>query len=181
MTDALPPHYYLHNFRFVMDWVADQHGDLLTPEESAVIQTFHQLDQDGQCLLVRMLGRKGCWFRADKLRYAEIEDHARAAEQLVCGELISLDAPLSLEELASILARQELRTLFADQLRCYTSPRTDVLVELLREHYPAPVSWTEWTRNQLAPLYRLEVQHLRDTLRVLLFGSGDEDPTPRVQ
>src|SRR5690606_41518265 len=100
MTDALPPHYYLHNFRFVMDWVADQHGDLLTPEESAFIQTFHQLDKDGQCLLVRMLGGKGCWFRADTLRYAETEDHARAAKQLVRGELPALDAPAALEERA---------------------------------------------------------------------------------
>lgn len=180
MTDALPPHYYLHNFRFVMDWVADQHGDLLTPEESAFIQTFHQLDQDGQCLLVRMLGRKGCWFRADKLRYAEIEDHARAAEQLVCGELISLDAPLSLEELASILTKPELLTLFADHLRSYKNQRKDVLVELLREHYPAPVSWTEWTRNQLAPLYRLEVQHLSDTLQLLFFGNAYQDLTEFV-
>src|SRR5690606_30574135 len=131
MTDALPPHYYLHNFRFVMDWVADQHGALLTPEESAFIQTFHQLDEHVPRMLVGKLGRNGCWCRAGELRYAESGVDARWAVHVVCGELISLDSPLSLEELASIRTKPELLTLFSDDLPSYNNQRKDVLVELL--------------------------------------------------
>lgn len=180
MTEALPPHYYLHNFRFVMDWVADQHGDLLTSEESAFIRTFHQLDQDAQCLLVRMLGRKGCWFRADKLRYAEIADHLRAAEQLIHYELVNHEASLSLSELATVVTKPELLLLFADHLRPYKSQRKEILVELLQEHYPEPATWADWTRGELDLLYRLDVQHISDTFRLLFFGNPYQDLTEFV-
>ena len=180
MTEPLPPHYYLHNFRFVIDWVTDQHSDLLNAEEAAFIQTFNQLNQDSQCLLVRMLGRKGCWFRSAKLRYAEISDHRLAAEQLVQSRLVSLDAPLSITELVNIVTKPELLFLFPDLLQTYKSQRKDILVEVLAEHYPEPANWSQWTRNQLDNLYRLDVQHISDTLRLLFFGNAYQDLTEFV-
>ena len=180
MTEPLPPHYYLHNFRFVIDWVTDQHSDLLNAEEFAFIQTFNQLDQDSQCLLVRMLGRKGCWFRSAKLRYTEIDDQMLAAEQLIQSRLVSLDAPLSITELVNIVTKPELLFLFPDLLKTYKSHRKEILVEVLAEHYPEPASWSEWTRNQLDSLYRLEVQHISDTLRLLFFGNAYQDLTEFV-
>ncbi len=180
MTEPLPPHYYLHNFRFVMDWVADQHGDLLNAEESAFIRHFHQLEQDSQCLLVRMLSRKGAWFRADKLRYAEINNPAQAAEQLIQYGLVTPDAPLSIAELANLVTKPELLSLFAESLQPHKHQRKDLLVELLIERYPETAPWSTWTNNALDRLYQLEVQHISDTLRLLFFGNPYQDLTEFV-
>ena len=163
-----------------MNWVADQHGDLLNAEESAFIHHFHQLEQDSQCLLVRMLSRKGTWFRADKLRYAEINNPAQAAEQLIQYGLVTPDAPLSIAELANLVTKPELLSLFAESLQPHKHQRKDLLVELLIERYPETAPWSAWTNNTLDRLYQLEVQHISDTLRLLFFGNPYQDLTEFV-
>ena len=54
----LAPDYYLHNFRFMVDWVWNRYADLLTAQEQEFIQAFHQINHDAQCLLVRLSSRK---------------------------------------------------------------------------------------------------------------------------
>ena len=61
------PLYYLLNFRSVLEWVRDRHGDLLLEEELAQIASFLDLSSDAQALLTRMIMRKGDLFRLSKL------------------------------------------------------------------------------------------------------------------
>lgn len=70
----LPPHrfYYLHNFQQALDWLAQRYGDLLSEQEADFIAGFARLPQNSRALLVRMLMRRGPWFRASKLAYEEI-------------------------------------------------------------------------------------------------------------
>jgi hypothetical protein len=180
MTEPLPPHYYLTNFRLLLDWVADHHSDLLNDEELHFIRTFTLLDRDSQCLLVRMIGRKGQWFRTSKLQYAEIDDHAAAANRLLASGFISCDAPLSLLELADLVTKPELLQLFDEHLRPYKSQRKDVLIDILKENYTTRLNWSTWMRDRLDKIYRLEVQHISDTLMLLFFGNSYQDLTEFV-
>ncbi|MBF9002478.1 VRR-NUC domain-containing protein [Vibrio nitrifigilis] len=80
----LAPDYYLDNFLRLIEHAHEWYVDLLTEQERDWITTFLSLNHDAQCLLVRLLSRKGEWFRSDKLNYAEIGD--------INGELHALQA-----------------------------------------------------------------------------------------
>ena len=60
-----------------------------------------------QALLVRMVMRKGPWFRASKLVYEEIPRTTEAAAPLEMG-WISADAPMELAELFGLHTKPEL-------------------------------------------------------------------------
>src|SRR5690606_23113295 len=114
MPAPLPdPFYYLNNFRLLLDWVCRHHGDLLTDEERIFIDTFPRLPQAAQALLVRMVMRKGVWFRLDKLEYSEIGDSARALEPLLSYGWVREHAAITLPELFRLLTRAEIARYFA--------------------------------------------------------------------
>ena len=86
----LPPKYYLDNFRFVLDHVRALYEDILTAQESAFADDFNALSEDAQCLYVRLLSRRGDWFRTDKLNYSEISDINAAADELAAEEFLEI-------------------------------------------------------------------------------------------
>ena len=64
--------YYLNNFKKLTEHALDWYADFLSPTESKWLIQFDQLEHCAQCLLVRLLSRRGHWFRSDKLQYDEI-------------------------------------------------------------------------------------------------------------
>ncbi|MDF1762332.1 MAG: VRR-NUC domain-containing protein [Oleibacter sp.] len=86
----LPPFYYLDNFKQLIDQVAFLYSDILDSDELAFIQDFRALSHSSQCLYVRLLSRRGDWFRRDKLHYSEIPDLDSALEQLQRERFISI-------------------------------------------------------------------------------------------
>lgn len=78
----LTPHYYLDNFRYVLDFVKRLYGNLLNDAEWDFIRRFDALGLDAQSLYVRLSNRKGLFFRLNKLNYTEIIDLPGAATQL---------------------------------------------------------------------------------------------------
>ncbi|WCE32403.1 VRR-NUC domain-containing protein [Vibrio sp. SCSIO 43137] len=105
--------YYRSNFDRLVDHARHWYADLLTTEEADWIAKYSNLTTDAQCLLVRLLIRKGEWFRSDKLRYDEISDVSAAARELdQCG-FIDINPAISEQQLAaSLLTRPELIRLF---------------------------------------------------------------------
>lgn len=183
MNSPLPPHYYLDNFCFLLNWVTRHHHDLLNDEEQAFAQKFHQLDRDSQCLLVRMISRKGTRFRAHKLCYAEITDQQQALDKLIAHRLISDDFTLSIEELVSLLTKPELVLLFDEQLRPYKQQSKQHLAQHLSDIYSSDSNtrnWSTWTRHQLGHCYQLNVQHIHNTFMLLFFGNAYQDLTEFV-
>jgi hypothetical protein len=75
--------YYLDNFRKLLDFVSVKYEDLLNDQEKKFISQFHSLSQDAQCLYVRLMSRKGPYFRTDKLAYKEIKNIPKAINELV--------------------------------------------------------------------------------------------------
>ena len=78
----LPEKYYLDNFHFVLSHVAHLYADIINEDERTFYDDFIGLSETAKCLYVRLLSRRGDWFRRDKLAYAEIPDITAAAVEL---------------------------------------------------------------------------------------------------
>lgn len=88
---VLPVYYYLDHFVEMLGFVERTYGTILADEHRAFIVRFHALSKDAQCLLIRMVNRRGAIFNRAHLNYAEISDVARAATELMqCGQARSL-------------------------------------------------------------------------------------------
>ncbi|MGR5166049.1 VRR-NUC domain-containing protein [Vibrio astriarenae] len=131
MTDPveLAPDYYLHNFFKLTQHATEFYPDLLTPAEHRWIEQFHTLSHDAQCLLVRLLSRKGQWFRSDKLNYSEISDlsaaiHALAQQRFICVSN-TLTEP---EVLSALLTKPELCIAFPELKRSLS--KSELLAEM---------------------------------------------------
>ena len=113
----LQPGYYRDNFATLLADVERDHGDLLNASERLFAVEFNALSVNAQRLYVRLLTRRGPWFRLDRLRYAEIAC-APAARELVeegfaalaaSADIVSLDATLAAELAATVPALRLLR------------------------------------------------------------------------
>jgi DNA polymerase-3 subunit epsilon len=83
----LPIDYYHDHFVEMLAFVKATYGSILTEEHDAFVARFQHLSKDAQCLLVRMVNRRGAIFNRALFRYAEISDLERAADDLLaCGQ-----------------------------------------------------------------------------------------------
>src|SRR5438045_262972 len=56
---VLPVYYYRDHFLEMLAFVGEVYGPVLTAEHHAFIARFKGLTQDAQCLLIRMINRRG--------------------------------------------------------------------------------------------------------------------------
>ena len=89
----LPVYYYHDHFLEMLSFVRTTYGPILTDEHDAFVLRFQTLSKDAQCLLIRMVNRRGAIFNRTFFRYAEISDVERAADDLLaCGQARTLKA-----------------------------------------------------------------------------------------
>ncbi|QUS39483.1 exonuclease [Tardiphaga alba] len=79
---SLPVYYYLDHFREMLGFVAETYASILTEEHHNFSRSFGRLSRDAQCLLVRMVNRRGSVFNREHFKYAEIFDLRSALEEL---------------------------------------------------------------------------------------------------
>jgi DNA polymerase III subunit epsilon len=79
---VLPVYYYHDHFTEMLLFVSEAYGPVLTERHRAFVETFKALSKDAQCLLIRMINRRGSLFRHSAFRYAEIADAQRGLEEL---------------------------------------------------------------------------------------------------
>lgn len=135
---VLPDDYYLTNFHKLTSHALEWYADLLQPGELKWCHDFHRLSHDAQCLLVRLLSRKGHWFRSDKLNYAEITDQTHALYDLARAGFISLNPEVDAVAVArELLTNAEIVALYPRLGRSLRKPQ---LIEALKtepiEHVP---------------------------------------------
>ncbi|ELM6623066.1 VRR-NUC domain-containing protein [Vibrio fluvialis] len=110
---TLPDDYYLNNFRKLTSHALEWYADLLTDEERRWLADFDRLSHGGQCLLVRLLLRRGNWFRSDKAEYKEIGDQQQALSELAALGFITLNPDADISTLAEkLLTKAEIIALF---------------------------------------------------------------------
>ena len=174
MRQALEnPFYYLENFRQVLAWVAERHGDLLDDRERAFLDRFNQVPQASQALLVRMVMRKGTLFRASKLRYVEIGCPVQASASLVEHGWIEANPTLELAQLFDLLKKDEL--LRALGHTAHNGQRKRDLLQALQAEHPQAKPFSDWCETLDDLAFGLTISDLCDRLRLMFFGNIHQD------
>jgi len=106
-VSPLPEHYYLHNFCELLQGVAKQYADYLPFDIVNFLSKFNALENDSQCLLVRLLARKGAYFRLSKLHYPELTSLSAAADGLCAGQLANHSSPEQAAQWLSLYTKAE--------------------------------------------------------------------------
>lgn len=163
---------YRGHLETVLGRVLSRDWDLLYPEERAQLRAYDALSCDARGLLVRLLMRKGPWFRLDDLDYPEVADRAAARSELIaqgwCGE--DADAVA----LAELLTREDL----ARWLACFGrktpgTARRETLVNVFIEVLADPERRAQ-VHVALRPLMRLHGD-LWELVFLLFFGTFEQD------
>lgn len=172
----LPPHrfYYLHNFQRALDWIGQRYGDLLDAPEQAFLTRFTQLPQPSQALMVRLLMRRGPWFRVGKLVYEEIPGIAEAAAPLLELGWLDADHPMALDELFALHTKPELLQLFAGA-PVQTGLRKAELLQVLQPLHGEPRPYAQWQPGAGEAAWRVMVGALCERFRLMFFGNLYQD------
>ena len=180
-VSLVPPHryYYLHNFQRALAWIEQRYSDLLDPGEREFLAQFAALPALSQALLVRMLMRRGPWFRASKLVYEEIPGIEGAAQPLLSLGWLDTQAPMLLEELFDLHTRSELAEVFASAERG-SSPRKSDWLQALAGVHAAPRRYAEWHPQASEPVWRVMLGELSERLRLMFFGNLHQNWTEFV-
>ncbi len=172
----LPPHrfYYLHNFQRALDWIGERYADLLDVREQGFLTGFSALPQQSQALLVRMLMRRGPWFRADKLVYEEIPDIAAAAGPLLAQGWIDADAAMALDELFALHTKPELLQIL-DGFGLQRSLGKREMLQFLQQNEPEAKPYAAWFPAAPHAAWRVTISDLAERLRLMFFGNLHQD------
>ncbi|SDZ81443.1 VRR-NUC domain-containing protein [Microbulbifer marinus] len=179
----LAPDYYLSNFRALVDFVVARYERLLSAAELEFYTKFEALELDSQRLYVRLLSRKGvpssrgALFRLGKLNYAEIDDLAQAAHQLVEGGLLQRDPVLALHEYLPLFSKAELLALSSTPLP-QSLKRPAVEQALLQQESESPALQGALTAADT--LLAVQAAGHFETFKLCFFGNLNQDLTDYV-
>lgn len=168
------PLYYLHNFQQVLAWLNQRYGDVLSTQEQQFIDEFPLLPEPSRALLVRMVMRKGCHFRAGKLNYQEIGDIRTAVAPLIRLGWVDERGSLTLEELFGVLQKAEIVQCFGARIE-QPKGRKSAWLQTLAEQCPVPQTFAQWCPDLDESLLSLTVMPLCDRLRLMFFGNLYQD------
>ncbi|MCR6652051.1 MAG: VRR-NUC domain-containing protein [Cellvibrionaceae bacterium] len=180
-STPLPPDYYLRNFHALLEQVQRQYEDLLLPEERRLCELFPSLCKDARMLYVRLLTRKGDVFRSSRLRYAEIRQGKKAAQELAEKELIAIDPALQLEKLLPLWSRQEWLTrlgALGQPTRGLASLKRAELDLVLTERLGELAASVPTIAGE--PVYQLLNPDIFPVFKLLFFGNPYQDMTEFV-
>lgn len=171
---GLPHGYLLGHLAQMLGVVLDRDLDLLHPEEVVWFEGFRVLDADARHLVARLLTRKGPWFRAEDLVYAEVRDRAAGLAQLRARGYAEGPDQASLGDLLGLCTREDLGAC----LERFGHPVAKSLGRgpreaRLRAEVPEDLLRADLA-TALAPL-RLAAAERWELLRLLYFGNGSQD------
>lgn len=160
----LPPKYYLDYFSYLIEFIQAGSGHCLSEADLGFIETFKNLSEDAQCLMIRMANRKGEYFRLDKLLYEEISNTPAAAEELVEVEIATLDPPDDYL-LFTLFTKKELHDLFPER-NLKSKYKEEVLIELAEESTPDEFMELKGRHTLIQFLQQEQVEYFK----LLFFG-----------
>lgn len=174
--DGLPLDYYLQNALYVADWILEKHPALLNEDELATLNTFIALPKEAQCLYVRLLTRKGPYFRSDKLVYAEVPNLAATLELLNEQFTVAMPNSIPTDAFANLLTKPELAKCFPKLAKLNKQSMCEALASQSDE-----ISISHLNSLNQPPLiiFRLHDNHWQ-VFRTLFFGNAHQDLTEFV-
>lgn len=165
---SLPPDYYLTNFECFLNFVLQQYANLWLPSELSIIRRFQTLPVMARRLWVRLFMRKGPYFRADQIEYAEIPEPAFAADILVKSGFLCVNPSRDVERQLMLLRVPELRASFPVSIRA-KGRKSELVSDICRYYDTAEIlskisaSFSVWS---------LMHQTLFEQLQLCFFGNA---------
>ncbi|MEZ8158493.1 VRR-NUC domain-containing protein [Vibrio splendidus] len=175
-TLQLSPTYYLDNFNRLVEHAQTLYTDLLSDDECRWLSAYKRLSVSSQCLMVRLLSRKGRWFRSDKLNYVEIPDLNSALQELSTAGFIALSHPAEQHDLVisnvelglHLLTKPELLNVFPALKSNRTAKKDELL--LLLDQQP----FDQFQTLSFDCIYVVESEVI-DVLLLLFFANTYQD------
>jgi hypothetical protein len=172
------PFYYLNNFKTVLSSLEERYRNLLSADELHFIAQFAELPRPSCALLVRMIMRKGAFFRLSRLRYPEIGNAAEAAAPLF-GIGWLQDAVLDVSQLHRLLTKDELiNHLRLPRPLCRLNK--SALLDVISEQYPESRRFREWCKHSQDRVFHPLVKPVAERFRLMFFGNFHQDWTDFV-
>ncbi len=110
-----PPDYYRANLERIIHWVESHYGHLVDAPLLGFVTRLRRLPVHAQRLYVRLLMRRGPWFRVDRLAYPEVGPTAPAVLALCLAGLAELAGAHRTRERLALLRSDELADLLDGQ------------------------------------------------------------------
>ncbi|MEZ9201282.1 VRR-NUC domain-containing protein [Vibrio splendidus] len=175
-TLQLSSTYYLDNFNRLVEHAQTLYTDLLSDDECRWLSTYKRLPVSSQCLMVRLLSRKGRWFRSDKLNYVEIPDLNTALQELSTAGFIALSHPAEQHDLVisnvelglHLLTKPELLSIFPALKNHRTAKKDELLLRLEQQPFD------QFQNLNFDCIYVVESQVI-DVLLLLFFANTYQD------
>ncbi|QYK06911.1 VRR-NUC domain-containing protein [Shewanella zhangzhouensis] len=187
------PDYYLRHFRLLLSGLG-RYRDLLSEDELKLLNCADTLSEGALRLLVRLLSRRGDYFRISKLSYADIPDLAQACHELKQHGFVTLGALPGQDILTSLITRDELAAAIskllsvgiekgadsranAEQSRGSRPQKTSTKQQLIAfaddaVHGDGTGLWPGIAAQFTEDVLRLDAASAHDTLRLLYFGNA---------
>jgi VRR-NUC domain/Fanconi anemia-associated nuclease SAP domain len=166
--------YYLKNFETVIASLGARYAELLSPEEHRFIAHFGSLSQAPRALLVRMVMRRGEYFRSSRLNYPEIGETLAAAAALIEAGWVEATPALDLSQLQQLFTTAELLCFFPASWPYRKLKKTD-LVAVLRTQHPERKPLQAWCGDTSERVYHLTIGGLCERFRLMFFGNSRQD------
>ena len=166
---VIDPFYYLNNFEFVMDRIADRYADLLRAPEREFMSTFRTLPRPSRALLVRMIMRKRALFRESHLTYPEIGDPAVAMSPLLHVNWVDDHPLIRVDDLFAMMAKSELSRRLKLPIVARSSKRA--LLERCRHLSTGARPIEDWCTGFTGRVYQVRVAELCERFRLMYFGN----------
>lgn len=163
------PFYYLNNFKAVLASLEARYRDLLSADELQFIARFAELPRPSCALLVRMVMRKGAFFRLSRLAYPEIGNAAEAAAPLFDIGWLQ-DAVLDVSELHRLLTKDELID-FLRLPRSLCRLNKSALLAVISEQHPESRPFQKWCEHSQDRVFHPLVKPLAERFRLMFFGN----------
>jgi len=164
--------YYLDNFTTLLTHVAERYRGLINAAEQEWYDSLMKRSEAARRLYIRLVSRKGPYFRLDKLKYPEIHDLSAAAIELEQHKLLNFTPQLCSIDIGALLTKAELLSRFSGLNK---QDSKTALIENLQRQEPTPKPLAHWLQLQdLRILAPNGYQHL-ETFRLLFFGNLRQD------
>ena len=178
-TSPLANDYYLTNFCEMLTTVERHYRALLPAAEWRLIQHFTRLEKPAQMLLVRLLARKGQYFRLSSLNYPEIPSIKDATDQLHDRGFINVRGCVDIAQGLSLFNKKEWLQKVEQQLLVLDHQTPGALPRVYLDELITTAA-KDKNPEQLAEVYQeqfitIAVQSTFDAIKLLYFGNVHQD------
>ncbi|WP_372872122.1 hypothetical protein [Shewanella sp.] len=183
-SSVAAPDYFLRHFQALCSALS-RYRDLLNTDELALLGCPQTLDINALRLLVRLLGRRGSYFRISLLSYADIDDLKLAIEELTQAGFVRSAHAIQFDnagtcgtELSRLLTKDELYKSLAI-VSPSNLPRNSTkanLVEFAEQGSLWPAIWNLFANDVIF----VNADKSFGTLKLLYFGNSWQEPSEFV-